>query len=57
MSDSVGIDPSAAPSGTGCAECLAGEGLALADTTSHPVEQPVPGPAGAVPEDWQQHLK
>lgn len=32
------------------------EGPQLAPPTSHPADQPVPGPAGAVPEDWQQHL-
>ena len=116
MTEPVEIDPSAVPSGTGCADCLAGDGPgwwlqlrrcaacghvgccdsspsqhaqghftdsghpvmqsfepgddwfwhygradyvqgpALAEPTSHPAEQPVPGPAGAVPEDWQQHL-
>ena len=110
------IDPNASPSGTGCAECLAGgsagwwlhlrrcaacghvgccdnspdqhatahskatghpvlqsfepgedwfydyrsggffEGPALAPPDSHPADQPVPGPAGAVPIDWQRHL-
>ena len=109
-----GIDPSVPPSGTGCAECLAGEGWwfhlrrcaqcghvgccdsspsqhsqahwretghslvqsfepgeewfwswpegaffdgpALAEPTSHPREQPVPGPAGRVPRDWVSRL-
>ena len=32
------------------------DGPALAPPTSHPGDQPVPGPAGAVPEDWQRHL-
>ena len=32
------------------------EGPALAAPVSHPVSQPVPGPAGAVPVDWQAHL-
>jgi hypothetical protein len=32
------------------------EGPVLAAPDSHPVEQPVPGPAGAVPADWQRHL-
>jgi hypothetical protein len=32
------------------------EGAALAAPNSHPVSQPVPGPEGAVPNDWQQHL-
>ena len=110
------IDPAVAPSGTGCAECLAGagpgwwlhlrrcaacghvgccdnspsqhasahhretghpvlqsfepgedwfydyrtdeflEGPVLAPPDSHPADQPVPGPAGAVPADWQRHL-
>jgi hypothetical protein len=110
------IDPSVGPSGTGCAECLAGaepgwwlhlrrcatcghigccddspsrhatahadatghpiivsyepgedwfydyrtgafvEGPQLAPPDSHPVDQPVPWPAGAVPPDWQRRL-
>lgn len=33
-----------------------GTGPDLAPPTSHPVHQPVPGPAGAVPGDWQRHL-
>lgn len=32
------------------------DGPQLAPPTSHPADQPVPGPAGAVPEDWQQRL-
>jgi hypothetical protein len=32
------------------------EGPALAAPVSHPVSQPVPGPEGAVPTDWQRHL-
>jgi hypothetical protein len=32
------------------------EGPALASPDSHPADQPVPGPAGAVPNDWQRHL-
>ncbi len=28
----------------------------LAPPESHPAGQSVPGPAGAVPDDWQQHL-
>ena len=28
----------------------------LAPPTSHPPAQPVPGPAGRVPADWQRHL-
>ena len=31
-------------------------GPALAAPHSHPREQPVPGPAGAVPRDWQRQL-
>jgi hypothetical protein len=31
-------------------------GPELAAPDSHPPEQPVPGPAGAVPPDWQRHL-
>jgi hypothetical protein len=30
------------------------EGPELAAPTSHPADQPVPGPAGRVPGDWQQ---
>jgi hypothetical protein len=110
------IDPSVPPSGTGCVECLAGQGPGwwlhlrrcaacghigccdnspsqhatahqaasghaviqsfepgedwfydyrsgdfvrgpeLAPPDSHPEGQPVPGPEGAVPPDWQRHL-
>ena len=32
------------------------DGPALAPPTSHPIGQPTPGPAGAVPSDWQQHI-
>jgi hypothetical protein len=32
------------------------DGPALAAPTHRPVEQPVPGPLGRVPADWQQHL-
>jgi hypothetical protein len=32
------------------------EGPALAPPESHPVAQPVPGPAGAVPPDWESQL-
>lgn len=32
------------------------EGPALATPTHHPVDQPVPGPAGRVPRDWERHL-
>lgn len=31
-------------------------GSALAPPTHHPIEQPVPGPAGRVPTDWQLRL-
>jgi hypothetical protein len=31
-------------------------GPALASPDSHPASQPVPGPAGRVPRDWQSHL-
>ncbi len=31
-------------------------GPPLAAPTSHPDDQPVPGPAGRVPDDWQDHL-
>ena len=116
MADEAEIDPTAPPSGTGCAECLAGaapgwwfhlrrcatcghvgccdsspaqharahvadsghpvvqsfepyedwfydfrtdeflDGPPLAPPDSHPESQPVPGPAGAVPRDWQRQL-
>ena len=32
------------------------DGPALAEPTSRPVDQPTPGPAGRVPEDWMQHI-
>lgn len=32
------------------------EGPALADPRCHPSDQPTPGPAGAVPDDWRDHL-
>jgi ubiquitin-hydrolase Zn-finger-containing protein len=32
------------------------EGPALAPPHNHPLSQPVPGPAGRVPADWQEHL-
>lgn len=109
-----GINPAAAPSGTGCQECDAtggwwfhlrrcaecghvgccdsspnqhstkhfessghpyinsfepgeewfydfrtgdiGEGPQLAEPTSHPSDQSVPGPAERVPSDWVEHL-
>jgi Zn-finger in ubiquitin-hydrolases and other protein len=115
MTAESGIDVSAPPSGTGCAECDAGggwwfhlrrcaecghigccdsspsqhasahaaaaghpmiasfepgeswfwsyqtnelyeSGPVLAAPDSHPANQPVPGPAGRVPRDWQRHL-
>jgi len=31
-------------------------GPELAAPDSHPLSQPTPGPAGAVPADWQRHL-
>lgn len=31
-------------------------GQTLAPPTSHPTSQPIPGPAGAVPADWQDRL-
>lgn len=32
------------------------DGPELAGPVHHPLEQPVPGPAGRVPADWEQHL-
>jgi Zn-finger in ubiquitin-hydrolases and other protein len=32
------------------------EGPELASPTSHPAEQPTPGPRGRVPADWTSHL-
>ena len=32
------------------------DGPKLAPPEHHPAEQPVPGPAGRVPSDWQRHL-
>ena len=32
------------------------DGAELAPPVSRPADQPVPGPAGAVPRDWRQHL-
>jgi hypothetical protein len=32
------------------------EGPPLAPPQHHPLDQPVPGPAGHVPRDWQMHL-
>ena len=31
-------------------------GPVLAPPTSHPDEQPTPGPAGRVPDDWRDHI-
>jgi hypothetical protein len=31
-------------------------GPSLAPPTHHPLDQPVPGPAGRVPPDWQERL-
>jgi len=33
------------------------EGVELAPPTSHPISQPTPGPAGAVPRDWMAKLR
>jgi len=33
-----------------------GSGPDLAPPEHHPLDQPVPGPAGRVPDDWQSHL-
>jgi hypothetical protein len=30
--------------------------VALVGPTSRPIDQPSPGPAGAVPPDWEAHL-
>ena len=35
---------------------LYGAGPDLAPPEHHPLDQPVPGPAGRVPRDWQRHL-
>jgi hypothetical protein len=115
MTTLAGIDPTAAPSGTGCLECEAqggwwfhlrrcaqcghvgccdsspnqhasghaaaaghpvvqsfepgetwfwdydreeyvDDGPQLAEPTSHPADQPAPGPRGRVPADWRRHL-
>lgn len=32
------------------------DGPAMSPPHAHPDGQPVPGPAGKVPQDWQQHL-
>lgn len=31
-------------------------GPTLAPPTAHPADQPAPGPAGRVPDDWREHL-
>ena len=33
------------------------DGPSLAAPRHHPLDQPVPGPQGRVPRDWQQHLR
>ncbi|MGW1195279.1 UBP-type zinc finger domain-containing protein [Streptomyces sp. NPDC002536] len=33
------------------------DGPDLAPPTCHPADQPVPGPQGRVPEDWEQRLR
>jgi hypothetical protein len=32
------------------------DGPPLAPPRHHPLDQPVPGPAGRVPDDWEDHL-
>jgi hypothetical protein len=32
------------------------EGPQLAPPQHHPIDQPVPGPGGQVPRDWERHL-
>jgi hypothetical protein len=32
------------------------EGPVLREPTSHPQDQPTPGPAGRVPPDWRSHI-
>ena len=32
------------------------QGPSLAGPLHHPVDQPVPGPSGRVPADWERHL-
>jgi hypothetical protein len=34
----------------------AGDGPQLAPPLAHPDDQPTPGPRGAVPLDWKQHI-
>ncbi len=68
MTAPAGIDPSAAPSGPGCALCTAGDGpgwwshlrccaqcgeVGCCDSSP---SQPAPGPADRVPADWQRQL-
>ena len=58
-SEKDGINPAATPSGTGCLEYRTGEffaGPKLHAPRSHPLDQPVPGPARAVPSNWQSLL-
>ncbi|MEO5884308.1 MAG: UBP-type zinc finger domain-containing protein, partial [Candidatus Limnocylindrales bacterium] len=33
------------------------DGPALTSPLHHPLDQPVPGPAGRVPPDWEQRLR
>jgi hypothetical protein len=33
------------------------DGPELAPPQNHPLDQPVPGPAGFVPEDWMLHIR
>jgi hypothetical protein len=33
-----------------------GDGPELAPPNEHPPDQPIPGPAGCVPPDWESHL-
>lgn len=49
------VDPTIAPSADGCVECL--DGPALAEPAHRPIEQSVPGPAGAVPAEWKTLLR
>jgi hypothetical protein len=37
-------------------EAFYDSGPALAEPQHHPLDQPAPGPAGRVPEDWQSKL-
>lgn len=38
------------------AELTLVDGPPLTEPTSHPADQPAPGPEGRVPADWVQHL-